>query len=648
MRGYFWNNPVTAAKAVQTHFPADAEECLRLADEICQNRFCFRGHWEMERTHEAVEFPHKIVWDKTPNGDMEWVYAFNRHSFLVTLGRAWRFTQNRKYADAAFRLWNDWLSNVPLTDDAVDTTWRPIECGLRCETWLRAVGLFEGILPKQLLNKINDCLLEHGKWLMKSHTTFQKLSNWGILQDHGLLLLGLYFENSRWRDTASTRLNEQLSHQVLADGTHWEQSPLYHCEVLHCCLDSIHVCKTVGFALSKTFTDKTHLMSTALGKMLRPDGKLFCQSDSDEVDARDILAHAAILFGDSALKGYANGKFYAENCWDFADNFEEYNNLNTVFSFESTALEDSGNYMLWDGVGTDAGMLHFHCGSLGSGHGHADLLHIDLTYNSETILSDSGRYTYVDSEIRKTLKHPSAHNTVLVDETDFTVYKSSWSYSSIAEPIKGSFKFTPHVDFVSGAHLGYLSCGVFTRRRILRLGSGLWLVWDDFCVSEPSVAHIYDRYFHFSPNGNVQTFHNSVLYTGTNVNAKLIFPGENINIHTMRSPVSWEYNLLEQSDCIYARSTQQGSCGFATVISVGDTLTTAQLSPIKRTSTGKNIPASEGEAIHIKHGEDEWTVMLLNTEVISEVSLLESHGHMGYGKVQVFGSLCPDGICLCW
>lgn len=648
----FWSNPNIASDLVKKHFPDEMQECIKLADDVCKNRFCFRGHWEMERTNKPVEFTDKIVWDKTPTNDPEWMYAFNRNTFLITLGQAWRFTQKQIYVDAAARLWEDWIDNVLLNEEAASTTWRPIETGLRCENWLRSLNLLSDVLEKSLLEKIDNCLIQHGKWLIESHKPFQKLSNWGILQDYGLLILGFYFKNNKWCDIAYERLNEELKHQVLSDGTHWEQSPLYHCEVIHCCLGAIYAGKKSHYKIPQTFLDKTYLMSIALGKMIRPDGKLFCQSDSDEVDARDILAEAAYLFNDPILKGYANGKFYIENCWNFGDYLTKYNEIPISTISNSKALEDSGNYMLWDGAGEDAGMLHFHCGSLGSGHGHADLLHIDLVYYGETILSDSGRYTYVENEIRKKLKKPSAHNTIVVDKCDFTKYKSSWSYNPIAEPIKGEYKFTHDIDFVSGSHLGYLSCGVFTRRKVLRLGSGLWVIWDDFHVSDKEVTHLYDRYFHFSPDGNMQVFGNYAIYHGINAKANIIFPNKNINLRTYRSPISREYNLLEESDCICAHSKEKGNCGFATVIAVDQKHSkislTAELLSINLVSTGEKILTNQGQAVKINHGNDEWTIMFLDTEIISEVSLIESNGHIGYGKVQVFGPPCPDGICLSW
>ncbi len=48
----------------------------------------------------------------------------------------------------------------------------------------------------------------------------------------------------------------------------------------------------------------------------------------------------------------------------------------------------SGNYYLRSDWGEEANLLHFHCGTVGAGHGHSDKLHIDLVIQGEDVLMD--------------------------------------------------------------------------------------------------------------------------------------------------------------------------------------------------------------------------------------------------------------------
>lgn len=54
---------------------------------------------------------------------------------------------------------------------------------------------------------------------------------------------------------------------------------------------------------------------------------------------------------------------------------------------------------------------------------------------------------------------------------------------------------------IGGAHLGYLKAfgATVAERRILRIGSGVYLILDCF---RSRVPHRYEQYFHFAPGGS--------------------------------------------------------------------------------------------------------------------------------------------------
>lgn len=581
------------------------------AERICARTFVFDGPNELEKTNVPVHFEKEIVWDRTPNGDPEWVFALNRLTFLPILGCAYAKTGEERYARQAKKLLEEWEKNVPFCEEAKTTTWRPLEAGIRCETLLRTAWLFREC-PLVAPSVIERLLRTHAAWLMESNGPFQALSNWGMIQNHGLFLAGLALDEALWRDTAIQRMTKCLQMQVLADGTHWEQSPLYHYEVLHCALDSILAASVAGVALPVEFLEITTRMAAALKAWSRPDGRLICQSDSDEVDATGMMRLAADLFADERLSPGAGF---------------------------STALADSGNYMLWDAAQVNAGWLHFHCGSLGSGHGHADLLHVDLVVNGESILVDSGRYTYTEIPERRRLKLPAAHNTLTVDNEDFTTYVNTWEYGKIAEPMKGVFRFSPLVDYVSGAHLGYLERGVVHRRRVLRLGQGLWLLADEL-HTRSGVPHSYTRYFHFGTNGYVELDHGAVFYHGKQVSAMMCFAETDLKMRTEIQPISLEYNSLLPSTCLIVDAKRCSTCGLFTVIAasgtVKDLALTVQRIPVRLAKSGRYLKEEEAAALRIVREGKEWTVIISHTEIISQVDLLEANGKSGYGKVLVF------------
>ena len=301
MNKNFWcADPAAAAAALRAQYPRAAERACAIADDVCANRFLFRDHWEMERTNVPVQFgPEEkdIDWALIPAGDPEWIYAMNRHTSFVNLARAWLLTGDERYAQKYARLIEDWIDRVPLTGESRNDTWRSLEAGLRCENWLRALELLagSGVPGAALRQKIETCLRQHGGYLAAASNTFHRLSNWGVLQDHGLFLLGVYFDRADWRQLALSRLDENLHHAVFGDGSQWEQSPMYHCEVLHNALDVVLVGRKAGVPLPAPFTDAVHRMCRALAAWVKPDGRLPMQSDSDDMAARDLRAAGALF-----------------------------------------------------------------------------------------------------------------------------------------------------------------------------------------------------------------------------------------------------------------------------------------------------------------------------------------------------------------
>ena len=289
------------------YFPGGKEACLEQADRILKNSFVFQEHWEMERTHEAVVFGDKIEWDAVPFGDPEWLYALNRHTCFLILGKAWRYRCGEKdeagrskaleYGKKFVALLEDWLENAPLAPESRNGTWRSLEAGIRVEFWLKSMALFDNcpLFTEEIRERMEVCLREHAEYLLEVNLPFHRLSNWGILQNHGLLLLGLYFGENGWIQEAGRRLDEESHLQVFRDGTQWEQSPMYHGEVLYCLLDSLLHLKRFDRPAPRRLWEKVRKMVYALAAWCKPDGHMPCHGDSDDIDARDLIAEGAVL-----------------------------------------------------------------------------------------------------------------------------------------------------------------------------------------------------------------------------------------------------------------------------------------------------------------------------------------------------------------
>ena len=208
MRYFYLKNAKDNIRHCQTD-PVWRAHILDIADKSINNTFIFSEKYEMERCTVPVHFE-RIDWDHIPFGDNEWCFAFNRHTFLLNNALAAAITGDTKYRDNWIRLFEDFFMRSPLSEKTSSLSWRSLECGIRIENYIRSVEIFNGIgmsLDDKTLEDIKTFFRVHIEHLKASHTAFHRISNWGVLQDHGLFLASLYLGDKESMETALFRLD---------------------------------------------------------------------------------------------------------------------------------------------------------------------------------------------------------------------------------------------------------------------------------------------------------------------------------------------------------------------------------------------------------------------------------------------------------
>lgn len=635
------NETAATARAVRNLCPGAAAAAIARADEICRREFLFQDHWEMEPTCQPVRFPDGMVWDAVPAGDPEWTYALNRHTIFVNLGKAWLYTGRPLYRDTFVFLLEDWLRQVPHTPASESTTWRALEAGLRPENWLRAFCLFRGAVPESLRAQADESLARHGAYLASAHGPFQKLSNWGAIQAHGLFLIGLWLGRKDWQQLALDRLAENLRRAVLPDGVQWEQSPMYHCEVLHTVLDTLLLAKQNDIPTPPILEEKARAMCRALAVWAAPDRTILPQGDSDVIDAGDLLAAGALLWEDPLLAAAARGPLCEETLWDFGpDAAVRLAALPAAWpECPSQKLEASGNYMLRSGWQPADTFIHLRAGRLGGGHGHGDLLHLDVWHGGEAVLVDPGRLTYVDGPRRQALKSPAAHNTLRLDETDFTQYRATWEWENIAQPLPARAHFDPAADYLFAGHGGYLSRGALVERRLVFLKPDL-LVGADLIRSAGD--HQAEAYFHFG-QGTLTLNPRNVFWKGSRTCAQLHWLSGQTGC-AFESPRAPVYNTLSTGPALRLTASTSGTTALVWVLSLGGPCD-ARLVPVTD-GAGKPIASRLAQGVRVDKDGQSRTVLFSWQAGPHEAGLLCADGCTGYGTVLAFTPQCPEGLYL--
>lgn len=626
-------------------WPEETAHILRIADEVSRLEFLFDLPWDMERTYEAVHCSFPVDWTYMPGNDPEFIYQMNRHRYFICLGQAYAISGNELYAETFIRLADDWMAHVPLTEESRTVTWREIEAGLRGENWTKAILYFESspFLTDDFMERFTDCLRRHAEYLVNAQRGFQISSNWGVLENHGLFLIGLALGETSYIDTALERLEEEARIQLFPDGVHWEQSCMYHNEVLHCFQEVIRGLLAFDMEVPGFLTDTVVRMTLADLAWMKPNRRQPLTGDSDDTDLRDMITVSAIL---SACEGIPEAGLFKgcgyeypdfESIWDYrAKGFQKYDAVKSVLPLQKNwYLEESGNYYIRSSWNPDAWYLHFRNGSLGGGHGHNDKLHFDVSYHGEDILTDGGRYTYLPVEKRSWLKSAHAHNTILVDGQDYMDYPDAWGCSNPAPELRFPVTERNGLILLEGAHTGYLQHGVnvLLNRKILSLEPGVFLIADRAYTSE---EHTYNRLFHFNNAGTVDCSGQRCTYTGKHVCAELIFPDASTRLSMTVGCLSRHYNEYTDNTVLQA-DTCSKSCTSLFVLFAADQKQPVQMKklPVFNLVRNQTITAEHAQAFQITTDLHSYDILLRHSDLIVPCDLLQAGNCVGIGRILV-------------
>lgn len=586
-------------------FKENSKKIIETCDLLCKNTFIFNHKWDMEVCKIPYTFSEEIIWNKIPFEDPEWTFMLNRHKFWVYLAKAYALTSEEKYFDTFISQVNSWIDTVDVFKDEYFNCSRTIEIGIRCLNWIKAIKIFKNSSCNLnfIENKMIESLLYQCELLIKTYDDFRTLSNWGVMQNCGLISLALNYQEqhsilSQYLTIALERLEYQCKIQILPDGVHWEQSPMYHNEVLNCLLD-------IAFDFEKLNLDTPSFILSSIRKlaysnayMKKPNHNQPMQGDSDETDLRDIITRSAYILKDQNLKYFGYNFVDFESIWDIGDsNISKYEELPTKKpNFTSIALKESGNFYLRDSFEDNSNYLWFRCGALGSGHGHGEHLHFDLVSNGEDFISDPGRFTYVEgNKDREFLKSCFAHNTTIVDNLPFSKFNGAWGIVESALTLNTHHSFNTTFDFVEGGHLGYVSLEspVVTNRKILYFKNDLWIIIDEFLTEG---AHEYSQIFNFYPDKKPTVDGLKAFIKGENSNLFMYWIDKNLNLNLKNSIFSTEYNKINSNFQLVSSIKSNKSKTLFTIISSKE-LSIQEASVLR--GDGSFVPSYEAQAIEI-------------------------------------------------
>ena len=321
-----------------------------------------------------------------------------------------------------------------------------------------------------------DSLALQARWL-------ERRLEWHLLGNHlfanakALVHAGLFFEGpeaDRWLATGLAILDRELPEQVLADGGHFERSPMYHALALEDLLDLLNVAGALAPAGSPAqprlagWREGACAMLHWLRCMLHPDGTLARFNDCAEGVAPPVheLERLAAALGVEA----------ASPCGEGVHALQPSGYIRVVRG-DAVALLDVAP------VGPD----------YLPGHAHADTLSFELSVRGRELVVNRGTSVYGTGPQRQRERGTAAHSTLQIGTADSSEVWAGFRVGRRARP--GPLVLDGWT--IEGSHDGYAHRPgrPHHRRRWAFAADGL-LVSDQLAPPppEPAVAR-----FHLAP-----------------------------------------------------------------------------------------------------------------------------------------------------
>lgn len=403
-----------------------------------------------------------------------------------------------------------WTAQVPCGGRGFRDPWHPYVVALRLVNWLLAwlyaPATFDG------LPQFHASLQEHVVFLQGNLET--DVGGNHLLKN----LKALAFASACWPEWhsgrgAASRFTAELERQVLADGVHYERSPMYHLQVLGDALELMLLLRATGTRVPEGLTSVVRPMVNALGTFTHPDGDIALLGDSaldmttsateagaiwadlsrEPSDGRTALRHRPLLRG--APVGAQPAAHPSPS--RLAPGRLDVHSSSHARTHSGIVRLDSPRFRLI----ADVGAL---CPDELPAHAQADTFTFELSVDGTRLVVDSGVDEYAPGPWRAYYRSTRAHNTVEVDGEDSSECWGSFRAARRARVSEASLHVIGAWQVLVGQHDGYTRLPQpVTHRRTFALASSSLLVVHDRVAG--AGRHVVKRHLHLHPDTEIRS-----------------------------------------------------------------------------------------------------------------------------------------------
>ena len=515
---------------VRANCPDAAAAILARADRLMAGQFDLLGY-------ESLSFGDPIDWhfdpvngrraprthwgtldplDTETVGDSKVIWELSRHQWLVTLAQAYRLTGDDRYAQRAAATFRAWVNDNP---PGIGLNWASsIEVAFRLIAWCWTLALLcdAPAMTPQLHQELTAASVLHAGHVARYLSYYFSPNTHLTGEALGLFYAGVLLPAGRarrWRELGRRILIDQSERQIQQDGVYFEHATCYQRYTAEIYLHFLLLARQNRIAIPAAVTARVERLLDSLLALCRPDGGLPQIGDADggwllplavrqPDDCRGVFGVAAAVLDRPEYEWMADGPA-AETLWLLGSRALA-ERKHRPPAGQASRLLTSGYAVLRDSWKRDAHQLVFDVGPLGcrvsGGHGHADLLAIQVSPFGEPCIVDPGTGCYTrDLRWRNHFRSAAAHSTVIVDGREYATPAGPFSWKGPRPAVLlRHWHATPRWDYVDAQHDAWQSGdgSLVHRRRVFFRKSSYWIVVDDLLGDG---THQVDVRFQFAP-----------------------------------------------------------------------------------------------------------------------------------------------------
>lgn len=374
---------------------------------LAENSFIF--------LNETRSISSRAVWND-PSVEKLWLYNLHYFDDLNAANAATR-------REWHMQLIERWIAENP---PGFGNGWEPYPSSLRIVNWIKFALNGGALTPRAIASLAVQirCLNER--------LEFHLLGNHLLANAKALIFAGAFFEHDEaeaWLIRGLAVLRREIPEQILADGGHFERSPMYHSIILEDLLDIENIGNAYGINadVDAAITDK---MRDWLSAMCHPDGEISFFNDA----AFGVASSLAVLDGYLKRLQHREPKLAVDGV---------------------QRLEESGYIRLQRGLS----VLLLDVAPVGPsylpGHAHADTLSFEFSLHGCRVMVNSGTSCYGKGKKRQHQRGTVAHNTLMINGQDSSEVWGGFRVARRARVQSISFAETMGFACVEATHDGY-------------------------------------------------------------------------------------------------------------------------------------------------------------------------------------------------